>query len=69
MRETIGEYIEKVKNVFKHYSIDGEIIVSDNSSDETPEIARSLGLKLLPLIGGVMAMLTYMGLSMLVAIF
>ncbi|MEM2563297.1 MAG: glycosyltransferase family 2 protein, partial [Candidatus Bathyarchaeia archaeon] len=45
MRETIGEYIEKVKNVFKHYSIDGEIIVSDNSSDETPEIARSLGAK------------------------
>ncbi|MCX8170006.1 MAG: glycosyltransferase family 2 protein [Candidatus Methanomethyliaceae archaeon] len=41
--ETIGICIEKVKQVFKKYGIRGEIIVSDNSSDNTPNIARSLG--------------------------
>ncbi len=43
--ETIGICIEKVKRVFKEYNINGEIIVADNSTDRTPEIARSLGAK------------------------
>lgn len=41
--ETIGTCIEKIKAVFSKYGLDGEIIVSDNSVDETPDIARSLG--------------------------
>jgi len=40
---TIGTCIEKVKTVFREQGLDGEIIVSDNSIDETPDIARSLG--------------------------
>ena len=43
--KTIGICIEKVKKVFEEYNINGEIIVSDNSTDRTPEIARSLGAK------------------------
>lgn len=43
--KTIGICIEKVKKVFEKYNIDGEIIVSDNSTDRTPDIARSLGAK------------------------
>ena len=39
--------IEKVKKVFREYNMDGEIIVSDNSTDRTPEIARSLGAKVI----------------------
>jgi glycosyltransferase involved in cell wall biosynthesis len=42
---TIGICIEKVKKVFREHDIKGEIIVADNSSDRTPEIARSLGAK------------------------
>jgi len=43
---TIGECIEKIKTVFRQYNIDGEIIVADNSDeDDTPQIARSLGAK------------------------
>ena len=41
--ETIGSCIQKIKSVFEKYGIEGEIIVSDNSDDETPQIARSLG--------------------------
>ena len=41
--ETIGTCIEKVKTVFSKYELEGEIIVADNSDDDTPEIARSLG--------------------------
>ncbi|MGC9445366.1 MAG: glycosyltransferase family 2 protein, partial [Candidatus Methanospirareceae archaeon] len=40
---TIGACIEKVLRVFAEQTLDGEIIVADNSSDKTPEIARSLG--------------------------
>jgi len=40
---TIGKCIEKIKTVFERYKIDGEIIVADNSDDNTAEIARSLG--------------------------
>ena len=43
--KTIGICIEKIKSVFEKYDIDGEIIVSDNSDDETPQIARALGAK------------------------
>jgi len=41
--ETIGSCIQKIKSVFERYGIEGEIIVSDNSDDETPQIARALG--------------------------
>ena len=44
---TIGICINKVLEVFKKYNIDGEIIVSDNSTDRSPEIARSLGAKVI----------------------
>ena len=40
---TIGRCIEKVKKVFNENHIDGEIIVADNSTDKTAEIAKSLG--------------------------
>lgn len=42
---TIGTCIKKVKTVFEQYKIDGEIIVADNSEDDTPKIADSLGAK------------------------
>jgi len=41
--KTIGTCIEKVKTVFSKYELDGEIIVADNSIDDTPKIARSMG--------------------------
>ncbi len=43
--KTIGTCIKKIKTVFKKYGIKGEIIVADNSTDETPKIAESLGAK------------------------
>jgi len=43
--KTIGICIEKVKKVFREHNIKGEIIVADNSTDRTPEIARSSGAK------------------------
>ena len=43
--KTIGVCIQKVKRVFKKFNIKGEIIVADNSTDRTPEIAKSLGAK------------------------
>lgn len=42
-QETIGVCIQKVKQVFERYGIRGEIIVSDSSTDRTPEIAQALG--------------------------
>lgn len=42
---SIGKCIEKVNNVFLNNGIDGEIIVADNSTDRTPEIATSLGAR------------------------
>jgi glycosyltransferase involved in cell wall biosynthesis len=41
--KTIGICIEKVKKVFNENHINGEIIISDNSTDKTAEIAKSLG--------------------------
>jgi len=43
--KTIGICIEKVKKVFAEHNINGEIIVADNSTDKTPEIAREMGAK------------------------
>lgn len=43
--DSIGICIEKVNQVFSEYNIDGEVVVADNSTDRTPEIARSLGAK------------------------
>ncbi len=43
--ETIGLCIIKIAEVLKHEGIDGEIIVSDNSQDKTPNIAKTLGAK------------------------
>ncbi|MCK4735769.1 MAG: glycosyltransferase family 2 protein [Methanophagales archaeon] len=40
---TIGGCIEKVKKVFSENHIEGEIIIADNSTDKTAEIALSLG--------------------------
>jgi glycosyltransferase involved in cell wall biosynthesis len=40
---TVGRCIEKVKRVFNENHIEGEIIIVDNSTDKTAEIAKSLG--------------------------
>jgi glycosyltransferase involved in cell wall biosynthesis len=40
---TIGDCIRKIQAVFQNASITGEIIISDSSTDHTPEIARALG--------------------------
>ncbi|NYZ79114.1 glycosyltransferase, partial [Candidatus Micrarchaeota archaeon] len=37
---TIGECIKKAKEVFKEMNLKGEVIVADNSSDNTPRIAK-----------------------------
>ena len=41
---TIGECIIKIQKVFHDNAINGEIIVADSSSDQTSEIAASLGV-------------------------
>jgi glycosyltransferase involved in cell wall biosynthesis len=41
--KTIGNCIEKVNDVFVENHLDGEVIVADNSTDNTAEIARSAG--------------------------
>ena len=43
--EGIGECIKRAKAFLKEQNLRGEIIVSDNSTDSTPEIARKLGAK------------------------
>lgn len=45
--ESIGICIEKIQKVFSELQLDGEIIVADNSTDSTPEIARKLGVKVI----------------------
>ena len=40
---TIGICIEKIQKVFNEHRIDREIIIADNSTDSTPEIAKSRG--------------------------
>jgi len=44
---SIGICIEKIQKVFNDNHIDGEIIVADNSIDNTPEIARNLEAKVI----------------------
>ncbi len=41
--EGIGECIYKAKEAFDELGMDGEIIISDSSTDRTPEIAREKG--------------------------
>ncbi len=45
--KAIGTCIDKIKRVFDEEDIDGEILVVDNSTDRTPEIAREKGAKVL----------------------
>ena len=40
---TIGSCIRSIKEVLQANDLNGEIIVSDSSTDRTPEIAESLG--------------------------
>ncbi|MEM4004431.1 MAG: glycosyltransferase [Desulfurococcaceae archaeon] len=42
-RESIAECVEKARKALEEGGLTGEIIVSDNSSDDTPEIARGKG--------------------------
>ena len=42
---SIGICIEKIQRVFAEHHIDGEIVVADNSTDRTPEIAKRLGAR------------------------
>lgn len=44
-RKAINNCITTIFGVFATRNIDGEVIVVDNSTDNTPEIARSLGAK------------------------
>ncbi|MDG6256461.1 MAG: glycosyltransferase, partial [Methanomicrobiaceae archaeon] len=41
--ETVGECIGRIRRVFAERGIEGEIIIADSSTDETPAIARRLG--------------------------
>ena len=50
--ETIRICIEKAQSIIKKYGIEGEVIVADNSSDRTPEIAASMGAKVIGPIKG-----------------
>ncbi|RLE74886.1 MAG: glycosyltransferase family 2 protein, partial [Thermoprotei archaeon] len=43
--QSIANCIQKIKKIFSEYNIKGEIIVSDSSTDKTPEIAKKLGAK------------------------
>ncbi len=40
---TVGICIQKIQKVFDDLGVSGEIIVSDSSTDRTPDIARKLG--------------------------
>jgi len=45
--KSIGICIEKIQKVFNEHHIDGEIIIADNSTDNTAEIAKRLGAKVI----------------------
>lgn len=45
--ETIGECISRSMAVFGEMGVEGEVIVADSSSDSTPDIARSLGARVI----------------------
>jgi len=42
---TIGECISRIQQAFSQAGIQGEIIVSDSSTDRTAEVAASLGAR------------------------
>ncbi|MEM1645986.1 MAG: glycosyltransferase [Ignisphaera sp.] len=42
-RESIAECVEKARKALEEMGLAGEVIVSDNSSDDTPEIAKGKG--------------------------
>lgn len=44
--QSIGDCVLKIHEVFKRHDISGEIIVSDSSTDTSPEIVRKLNVKL-----------------------
>ena len=50
--ETIRICIKKAQYILKKYNIDGEIIVADNSSDRTADIAVAMGAKVIGPIKG-----------------
>jgi glycosyltransferase involved in cell wall biosynthesis len=50
--ETIRICIEKAQSIIKKYGIEGEIIIADNSSDRTAEIASSMGARVIGPITG-----------------
>ena len=45
--KSIGICIQKIQKVFNEHHIDGEIIVADNSTDNTAEIAKGMGVKVI----------------------
>ncbi|MGB7533847.1 MAG: glycosyltransferase [Halobacteriota archaeon] len=45
--KSIGICIQKIQKVFNELQIDGEIIIADNSTDNTPEIAKGMGAKVI----------------------
>jgi glycosyltransferase involved in cell wall biosynthesis len=49
---TIRTCILKAQSFFKNYGLDGEIIVVDNSTDKTAEIATSMGAVVIPSVKG-----------------
>ncbi len=45
--KAIGQCLKQIKEVLAENSINGEIIVSDSSTDKTAEIAKSMGVKVI----------------------
>ncbi len=45
--ETVGICIRKIQDVYQSLGVTGEIIISDSSSDKTPQIAQSLGARVI----------------------
>ncbi|HMA06197.1 MAG TPA: glycosyltransferase family 2 protein [Methanomicrobiales archaeon] len=45
--KTIGTCISKIQEVFRDTGIRGEIIISDSSTDSTPELARASGARVI----------------------
>lgn len=45
--ETICQCIERARQVFARMNLDGEILVSDSSEDNTPDLARSCGARVI----------------------